>query len=457
MPAKKQLPIEYKRTVPIGVVSTDPYNLLILDQFFDDYNICTTNKQDWLQDLPLKATISVLGNKNLYGEGHDVLRSKKFIEMVKAQPKRKYVMYSPLDPPYKVNPLTYLMNSPTISHAYENKRYFRDEFSDLIKIPDYEIRYISELDRAASYKNLYERFGGDFMLQDEESSGSKGTYAIRSYDDYVDALKSLKKFSRGRTIVVSEFIHGEVSSIQVCVTKYGVFSGGIQRQLVDSKYLCNTALAGATKWCGGEIGAEYSDIVQHQAREIASIVGSELSSHGYKGIFGVDLIVTPDNEVYAIEINARLTGYSHIISDMQVMQGKIPFMLLHLLELGNYKYEVTDTEALPAVSEFSKPGSLLIVNNPLDTEITLEQYIRPGLYRFRQGKLSFVRPAFSLQNVRGDDTLLILSRHNQGATVGSGKRILKIMKTGRTMYKGELTPKAKQMVKAVKEHFGLPQ
>ena len=453
----KNLPIEYNRNLPIGVVSTDPYNYLIFDKFFDDFKIMTTNKQDWLSDLPLKASVGTLSQKNLYGEGQSLLRSKKFIDLVKANPKRKYVMYSPLDPPYKVNPLTYLMNSPTISHAYENKRYFRDEFAGLIKIPDYEIKYMNELDRAASYKNLVERFDGPFMLQDEDSSGSKGSYAIRDHEDYLDAIKSLKRFSRGRTIVASKFVHGEVSSIQVCITKYGVFSGGIQRQLVDSKYLCNTKLAGANKWCGGEIGAEYPDIVQHQAQEIASIVGTELSSHGYKGIFGVDLIVTPDNEVYAIEINARLTGYSHIISDMQVQQGKIPFMLLHLLEMGNFKYEVTDTEALPSIGRYDKPGSLLIVNNPSEEDFVLETYIRPGLYRFRQGKITFVRPAHSLESVKGEDTLLISARHNQGEIIGSGKRILKIMKTGRTMYKGELTPKAQQMVKAVKEAFNLPQ
>lgn len=456
MPSKK-LAIEYNRNLPIGVISTDAYNFLILDKFFDDFKIVSPNKQAWLQDLPLKAAVMSLSQKNLYGEGRETYRSKKFIEMVKAEPKRKYLMYSPLDPPYKVNPLTYLMNSPTISHAYENKRYFRDEFSGLIKIPDYEIRYMNELDRAASYKNLVERFEGDFMLQDEDSSGSKGTYAIRSHDDYIEAIKSLKKFSRGRTIVASKFIHGEITSIQVCITKYGVFSGGIQRQLVDSKYLCNRKLAGATKWCGGEIGDKYPDIVQHQAREIASIVGSELSSHGYKGIFGVDLIVTPENEVYAIEINARLTGYSHIISDMQMTAGKIPFMLLHLLEMGNYKYEVTDKEALPSVTEFDKPGSLLILNNTLDSEFTLDTAIRSGLYRFRQGKLSFIRPAYSLEDVKGEDTLLISCRHNQGDVVGSGKRVLKIMKRGRTMYKDDLTPKTQQLVQAIKEAFNLPQ
>jgi predicted ATP-grasp superfamily ATP-dependent carboligase len=333
----KKLSIDYNSSLPIGVVGTDPYNFLIFDKLFSDFQVLTETKQDWLQDIPLNGKVVSLSRTKQFGDNIDrLLRSKKFIELVKSDPKRKYVLYSPLDPPYKVNPLTYLMNSPTIAHAYENKRYFRDEFADLIRMPEYEIKYMNELDRAASYRDLRERFEGPFVLQDEESSGSKGTYVIYNEDDYVDAVKSLKRFSQGRRIVVSQFVKGETASIQVCITKYGIFSGGIQRQLLSNKFLCNTKMAGAAKWCGGEVGATYPDIVQHQAQEIATIVGSELASHGYKGIFGIDIIITPENEVYAIEINARLTGYSHIISDMQLMAGKIPFMLLHALELGNF-------------------------------------------------------------------------------------------------------------------------
>ena len=453
----KQLPIEYNRSLPIGVIGTDPYNFLLYDKFFDDFKVVTEVKQDWLQSVPIKGQVSFISKTRQYGEDIPrLLRSRKFVELFKAEPKRKYVLYSPLDPPYKVNPLVYLMNSPTIAHAYENKRYFRDEFADLIRTPEYEIKYMSELDKAAAYRDLKERFNGPFVLQDEESSGSKGTHVIHDQDDYVDAVKTLKKYSQGRTIVVSQFVKGEVSSIQVCITKYGIFSGGIQRQLLDSKYLCNPKMAGATKWCGGEVGTTYPDIVQHQAQEIASVVGSELASHGYKGIFGIDIIVTPKNEVYAIEINARLTGYSHIISDLQLQEGKIPFMLLHVLELGNFKYEVTNQEALPSNGHYKKSASLLIVNNPLQEDITVKRYVQPGLYRYKDGKISFVKDAYSLESIKGEDTLLISSRHNIGDVIESGRRILKITKQGRTMSKGELNAKTQDLVIAVKKHFKLP-
>jgi len=452
-----KLAIEYNRSLPIGVIGTDPYNFLLYDKFFDDFRVVTEVKQDWLHEMPLKGQVSAMGKTVQFGDSISrLLRSRRFVELSKADPKRKYVLYSPLDPPYKVNPLVYLMNSPTIAHAYENKRYFRDEFADLIRMPEYEIKYMNELDRAAAYRDLKEQFGS-FVLQDEESSGSKGTYVIHSQDDYVDAVKALKKYSQGRTIVVSQFVKGEVSSIQVCITKYGIFSGGLQRQLLDSKYLCNPKLEGATRWCGGEVGTDYPDIVQHHAQEIATIVGSELASHGYKGIFGIDLIVTPNGEVYAIEINARLTGYSHIISGLQMLEGKIPFMLLHALELGNFNYEVTDPEALPSSSHYKKPVSLLIVNNPLTDDLVLKTKIDSGLYRFKDGKLSFVKEAYSLEDLRGEDTLLISSRFSQGDAIESGKRVLKITKFGKTMVKSDLNGKNQVLVDAVKKHFKLPQ
>ena len=450
------LPVKYNTATPIGVVSADPYNFLLYDRLFDNFRIVTHVTQDWLHELDLRAQITHFKSLKGSEEGaRRLLGSKRFADMFKTDARRKYVVYSPLDPPYRINPLAYLMNSPAIAHAYENKRYFRDEFADLIRMPDYEIKYMSELDRASAYRDLHERFGGPFMLQDEESSGSKGTHAIYNQDDYVDAIKTLKRFSQGRTIVVSQFIHGEVSSIQVCITKYGTFSSGIQRQLVDSKYLGNTTLNGATKWYGGEVGTEYPEIVQHQAQEIATIVGSELASHGYKGIFGIDLIVTPENEVYAIEINARLTGYSHVISDLQQMEEKIPFLLLHLLELGNFDYEVTDLEALPSMGRYKKPASLLIVNNPLDQELILHHYIRPGMYKLNGERVEFVKPATSLDVLKGDDTMLIFCRYNPNDTIESGKRILKIIKLGRTMSKGDLSSKSQQIVQAVKNTFDL--
>lgn len=448
----KKLPITYNRKLQLGAVYYDPLMFIVHHKLFDDFLFLTDRKLDWLDELGVKsASLNIPRTV----KSAKLEQTQRFEAYAKTDPKRKFVLYSPLDPPYKVNPLTYLMNSPTIAHAYENKRYFRDEFADLIRMPEYEIKYVNELDRAAAYRDLKEEYG-QFVMQDEESSGSKGTFIVKNEDDYVDAVKALKKLSYSRSIIVSKYIKGQAASIQVCITKYGIFSGGVQKQLLDSQYLCDPKIEGGTKWCGGELGVEYPDIVQHQASEMATIVGSELASHGYKGIFGIDLIITPENEVYAIEINARHTGYSFLISDMQLLQGKIPFMLLHILELGNFEYEVTDLDALPSITRYKRPVSYMIVNNSTDQPFVIKKHIKPGLYKIQGDKLIYEKSAYSIADLKSDDDVLIFSRFNEGDTAESGKRILKIIKRGKSMAKNDLNTKSQAVVEIVKKHFEIP-
>jgi hypothetical protein len=141
---------------------------------------------------------------------------------------------------------------------------------------------------------------------------------------------------------------------------------------------------------------------------------------------------------------------------MQMLDGKIPFMLLHTLELGNFDYKVTNDEALPSAGRYKKPASLLILNNSLDDDLQLKHYIRPGLYKQVGDRVEFVKPAYSLQSVRGEDQMLIFSRHGEGDVVERGRRILKVMKYGKTMAKnGDLNAKGRSTVAAIKNTFEL--
>ena len=347
------------------------------------------------------------------------------------------------------------MNSPTIAHAYEHKRYFRDEFSELINMPDYVVKRLDELDDNAfvELETLYTKF----VIQDVESSGSKGTFIISNKAQYERAVKKLRETSFSGSVVVSAFVSGETCSVQVCVTKYGIFAGGLQRQLVDSKYLCNLDLPGVTRWCGGELGVNTSDIVKHRTQEIATVVGSELASHGYRGIFGIDLLVTPDNDVYAIEINARLTGYTHVLSDMQFASSKIPFSVLHTLELGNYKYEVDDLEALPTMGSTIKPFSYLILNNFIDGSFTLETHIKSGVYEYDGETFRYVKPGFSVTELEHDNQLILFCKFSKGHEIARGKRVLKLIKPGTSMAEdGDLDQEHQTLIDVIKKEFKLP-
>ena len=449
--------ITYNRSIPLGAVYDDQIVFAQMHDLFDNFVTVGATHEEWVTRFGLAdKSFHIDVDRTKMGKDWKIASSQQFSNLLKGMPKRKFILYSPLDPPYPVNPLTYIMNSPTIAHAYEHKRYFRDEFSELINMPEYTVHRIDELSKTM-FKELKDQFG-KFVIQDVESSGSKGTFIITTEAQYLQAVEDLRKNSYSGTVVVSKFIKGEPYSVQVCVSKYGIFTGGLQRQLVDSKYLCNLGLASVTRWCGGELGGEYPEIVKHRTQEIATIVGNELASHGYKGIFGIDLLVTPENDVFSIEINARLTGYTQILSDMQLAKGKIPFILLHTLELGNFKYEVDDLDAIPGMYSLDEKYSYLILNNLTDGNFKLEKDILNGLYRIdKGGAVSYVRPSYSVADLKDDRYVLIFSKYSKGETVQRGKRILKITRKGSSIAgNGDLDPKSQRLIKAIKQEFSIP-
>lgn len=446
--------ISYNRSTPLGAIYYDQAVFLHMQNFFDDFVTVTRRPGAWLEDFGLGHTNLTVHIPDEEAENAKLASSPEFAAFIKTQPKRKYILYQPLSPPYLVNPLIYIMNSPTIAHAYEHKRYFRDEFAELITMPEHVVRRLEELD-ADMYTELEVLFGNKFVIQDVESFGSKGTHIVSSRAEYDRAVKTLNQTSFSGSVVVSEFIDGQPYSVQVCVTKYGIFTGGLQRQLIDGKYLCNPDLPGATRWCGGELGGQAPEILKHRTQEIATVVGSELASHGYRGIFGIDLLITPNNDVYAIEINARLTGYTHILSDMQFAKGKIPFSLLHTLELGNLKYEVDDLEALPTMNSVNDPFSYLILNNFLDHAFEFKKDVTSGIYEFGEDEeIHYVKPSFRIGDLESSNQFILFSSRRKGDKVEAGKRILKVIKPGRSMTEaGDIDEHHQKLVEAIKRYF----
>jgi ATP-grasp domain len=453
--SKIKLPIVYDKSAQIISVHDSMIPFIGMEDLFDNFRFVVPEKKSWTSELAFAERIDSIGLP-IGSSPSQMLRSSKMVKYSKTHPKAKYLVYSPIGAPYKINPLQIIMNSPTLTHAYENKRYFREEFSELIRMPEYEVWRIDQLDTANAYRTIRKTLGEKIVLQDEESSGSKGTFIVKNDDDFADSVASLKKHARGRSIIVSTFVEGTIASVQVCISRYGIFAGAIQKQLIATPELCNPALVGSSAWCGGEVGVRMSDIIHHQAQEMATIVGSELSSHGYKGIFGIDLMITESNQVYAIEINARLTGYSHIISDMQMREGKIPFILLHTLELANMPYEVTDLNALPSNSFFSKAQSLMIISNPVADDFKIQKSILPGIYKIgKDGKIELSKVGARLNGYKGESGFQIICTRDQGQSVSAGKRIVYVVKPGKVLIGKKLGPKSKKIVDAVKASLEL--
>ncbi|MDR1970119.1 MAG: hypothetical protein LBQ11_02120, partial [Candidatus Nomurabacteria bacterium] len=213
--------ISYDRTVKLGGIYGDQSVFLNMVRFFDDFKLVSDNNGDWLNALGFKDhNTEVAVDLESTSGGGEIANRRGFADVVRNDRARRYVLYSPLDPPYVTNPLVYIMNSPTIAHAYENKRYFREEFADLTTLPEHRIMRLDEINDN-TYEELHPVFG-KMVLQDVELSGSKGTIFAGDRREFYTAVEALKKISFIGTIVISKFIEGLSCSVQVCITKYGI-------------------------------------------------------------------------------------------------------------------------------------------------------------------------------------------------------------------------------------------
>lgn len=311
--------------------------------------------------------------------------------------------YKAVTVPPELQDRQFLMVNSQFTKLFENKVAFRELFGETLTFPAYVFVLRSALGRdEASYRDV--AAGREaFVIQDEQLSGGKGTFIIRSYDDYIAALAALDRLSKDKKLVISDIVERpRERSIQACVTNKGVVTGPLQRQLVRNPLLANMDVPEGDKWCGAQIyAADQSTGTHLAAQHVAETVGKELAARGYKGIFGVDFLLGADEVLYTIEVNPRITGVTPLLAALYDDQEGVPFYLLHILELGGYPYEITDMSA-----RFEKDGALLMLHSLENTEMYIESMPKSGTYRIENDQLVRVGDALQLADLKSGEWIL---------------------------------------------------
>lgn len=107
---------------------------------------------------------------------------------------------------------------------------------------------------------------------------------------------------------------------------------GVTEQLVGEPLLN----AAAFQWCGNLGPTTLSIPVEHKMRRIGNLLKSRT---GLRGLFGVDYLVTPNDEVYLIDVNPRYPGSTELLE----FATAAPL-------LGAHVRCFTQSDALPAES-----------------------------------------------------------------------------------------------------------
>lgn len=349
-------------------------------------------------------------------------------------------------------------NKPGVIAEYDDKRRFREilEEEGIRRVPGESIPF--EKLRTELLAELKKKYGEKIVVQAAEiAGGGKGTAFVQDEEDlesFISRIKSKEKGSRVKKLNVTKFIDGIPASIAACVTKYGIISGGIQTQIQDIPQVRNPEVGS-----GLFLGHDWSfrqwrgDVIR-QAQELADKIGKRLKREGYKGIFGLDLVIDEEGVVYPIECNPRYTGAFPVLSQIYIANGLVPLDFYHILEHLGIEYNVDVREASDT---YTKPllGSQIILYNRREQAVKVEGYLKAGVYKVAGETMQFVREGFGYEHLLdAGEFVLTDGVPFPGTVLEPSERLAKLVfKKGILQNKNKLTQEVEKIIDWVYQKF----
>ncbi len=320
---------------PIFYITNDPERAIGLENILPNYHILCIDHTTIVNQLEKEnknifCLEKALNKKNpIYRNSNRLLNHPLTIKYIQNNIKPKETPYIQV---FKIAPniertaeklnLKILNTSSELNRKFENKI---PQFKHLGKLNPFPPTKIIKLEDF-NFNQLQKKLGKKLVLQFNRGHTGKSTIFLK---DKIHYNKIKKKFPK-RTVRISKFIPGEAWTLNACQTRYGTIYGGLSYQI--------TGIPECTSRKGGTVGNDWSvsQTLNHETtdkiEQITQKVGETLNNHGYRGMFGLDLIITPTKEVYLIEINAREPASTSMHSQLLISQNIIPLNLFHILE-----------------------------------------------------------------------------------------------------------------------------
>ncbi|KXK27478.1 MAG: biotin carboxylase-like protein [candidate division WS6 bacterium OLB20] len=233
---------------------------------------------------------------------------------------------------------TLLNTSGELNRSFEEKLSQTHHFAAAgTDTPRMAVIMLSEHD----YATLAAGFGSAFVIQFNRGHSGNATYFI----DSSAAYDSLKQQFPSRSARISAFAEGLPYTLNACVTDAGTFCAGLSYQI--------TGVEGLTDDPGATIGNDFSyrsgitDAVKESILANIERLGAYMHSKGYRGLFGIDMIV--GDRVNIIEINARQPASVSFHTRLQLMHGQVPLSMLHLAAFTGIDHGLS-------VSDYNRAG-----------------------------------------------------------------------------------------------------
>ncbi len=396
-----------------------------LEKIINNFHIICSRKSDLVKQLSDNGVSVFCLDDNKIRNSAEILRNKKtinFINRINKETKSNYnknkknqngitryhtlgydteqpliITFKPSPALEKIcaeNNFKYLGNDWKLNRELENKIKFNEVLKKLkISSAESEVINADKID----YQQLKNKFGKNFIVQFPRGFSGNGTFLITPWKKI-----PLTPFSKRGKMKISKFIKGPTVTLNACLLKSGLVASQLFYQITGEKKL-NRNILGS---CGNDFAVDLKldkktpDKIYSYTKKI----GEYLKTLNYKGIFGLDFMVDENNqEVHLIEINPRLTASIPVFTKLQIRNGELPFLALHILEFLKLDY----ISGLKSSPQSKNNFSQLILRNILNSPVKISKNIPSGIYKIKNNKLKFIKTAYCLESLNIQDEFLV--------------------------------------------------
>lgn len=319
-----------------------------------------------------------------------------------------------------------LRSRPASTSGLDGKRVLRTLVEDL-GLPSLPGEWITPESRR--FHDLSSAYGTRFVAQAAEGQGGSGTVFLSTDGEWEETVK---RFA-GQPMWITPFA-GDLSLNINAIALPGASRAGYPSvQLTGLPYL--HAPDGA--YCGNDFhaAAALPAALLHSVREQTERIGNAIAQRGYRGLFGLDLVVDDrTGAAYIVDLNARGQGSTPLHTQLEHCAGRTPLPVITLLlEAGVIEPE----HALSAASGCFEPLAGAQVRYRYGGPAqALQDPPRPGAYS-RQGV--WLRPARLMEEIGTDEALLTGGPPRSGTVVETGSQLFRICTHGGMLSPGSST------------------
>jgi predicted ATP-grasp superfamily ATP-dependent carboligase len=181
-----------------------------------------------------------------------------------------------------------------IAHKMNSKITQYSRLSQQIPMPEYHVCHtLSHLIETTN--NLWPQWAdGIFVTEEYSAAGAKSIVAHKP-EDVIDKFKQ-----ENQQYLVSRFMPHEddPTVLAVVANENEVYIAGVADQRIEQ----------GNRFTGSTYPSKLSPDIISRLEDLTRTAGKWLATNGYRGIFGCDYIVTNQENIYFLEINARKQG-----------------------------------------------------------------------------------------------------------------------------------------------------